>query len=315
MTRQNIGIGSSANDGNGDTLRQAGLKINSNFAEVYSLLGGGDSSNLSTQIILENDAIAFEGTGTDDFETRLKVINPTADRIISLPNATGTIVLQDTTDTLTNKTLTTPTIASITNGGTVTIPSGADTLVARTSTDTLTNKTLTTPTINSPIIGTAINDANGNEIIKITANSNAVNEITIANGASITGPTISATGNGTNLNLRLASKGTGSVSLSKASFTSATLQDNGAANDGVTYIIGNKNSQLDVTLAAGTTVGEYKIFTNKGTGAMHVTPTQGGSSVFAQGTKFVLAQNDGCTCIWDGTNWFLVGNQGEVTVA
>ena len=40
MTRQNIGIGSSANDGNGDTLRQAGTKINSNFAEVYALLGG-----------------------------------------------------------------------------------------------------------------------------------------------------------------------------------------------------------------------------------------------------------------------------------
>jgi hypothetical protein len=117
MTRQNIGIGNSANDGNGDTLRQAGSKINSNFAEVYSLLGGGDSSNLSTQIILENDAVAFEGTGADDFETRLKVINPTSDRIISLPNATGTIILQDTTDTLTNKTLTTPTIASITNGG------------------------------------------------------------------------------------------------------------------------------------------------------------------------------------------------------
>ena len=50
----------------------------------------------------------------------------------------GTIATQ----TLTNKTLTTPTIASITNGGTVTIPSGADTLVARTSTDTLTNKTI-----------------------------------------------------------------------------------------------------------------------------------------------------------------------------
>ena len=38
--------------------------------------------------------------------------------------------------------MTTPTISSITNGGTVTIPSGADTLVARTSTDTLTNKTI-----------------------------------------------------------------------------------------------------------------------------------------------------------------------------
>ncbi len=52
MTRQNIGIGSAANDGNGDTLRQAGTKINANFAEVYALLGGGDSSNLSTQITL-----------------------------------------------------------------------------------------------------------------------------------------------------------------------------------------------------------------------------------------------------------------------
>jgi hypothetical protein len=57
-----------------------------------------------------------------------------------------------TSQTLTNKTLTTPIIASISNGGTVTVPSGADTLVARTSTDTLTNKTLTTPVINTPKI-------------------------------------------------------------------------------------------------------------------------------------------------------------------
>ena len=69
MTRQNIGIGSAANDGNGDTLRQAGTKINANFAEVYAFLGGGDSSNLSTQISLENDAVVFEGTSANDFET------------------------------------------------------------------------------------------------------------------------------------------------------------------------------------------------------------------------------------------------------
>ena len=61
--------------------------------------------------------------------------------------ASSTLVSLVSADTLTNKTLTAPTIASITNGGTVTIPSGADTLVARTSTDTLTNKTLTSPTI------------------------------------------------------------------------------------------------------------------------------------------------------------------------
>jgi hypothetical protein len=47
------------------------------------------------------------------------------------------------TQTLTNKTLTTPVITSISNSGTVTIPSGTDTLVGRATTDTLTNKTLT----------------------------------------------------------------------------------------------------------------------------------------------------------------------------
>ena len=34
MTRQNISIGSAANDGTGDTLRQAGTKINANFVEI-----------------------------------------------------------------------------------------------------------------------------------------------------------------------------------------------------------------------------------------------------------------------------------------
>ena len=69
---------------------------------------------------------------------------------------TAVVVDKTTAQTLTNKTLTTPTISSITNGGTVTIPSGADTLVARTSTDILTNKTLSSPTLTSPVINTAI---------------------------------------------------------------------------------------------------------------------------------------------------------------
>ena len=311
MTRQNIGIGSSANDGNGDTLRTAGTKINANFAEVYALLGGGDSSNLSTQITLENDAVTFEGTSDNDFETRLKVTNPTQDNIITLPDSTGTVTLDNTIQTLTNKTLTVPTISTIKNTGTLTLPTSTDTLVGRATTDTLTNKTLTSPTLNTPKIGTSINDTTGNEVIKITATGSAVNELTIANGASTTGPTLSATGGGANLNIIMTPKGTGSVELNKAAFSSSTITANGAASTAATLIIGNKGSQLDVSLANGTTVGEYKIFTNKGAGAMHVTPV----SFRGTDTKFVLAQFDGCTCIWDGTNWFLVGNQGEVTVS
>ena len=58
----------------------------------------------STTIEIQN-SFKFEGATADDFETNLTTIDPTADRTISLPNATGTIVLQDTSDTLTNKSI------------------------------------------------------------------------------------------------------------------------------------------------------------------------------------------------------------------
>ena len=41
MTKQAIGLGSSPNDGTGDTIRAGGDKINDNFDEIYTLLGDG----------------------------------------------------------------------------------------------------------------------------------------------------------------------------------------------------------------------------------------------------------------------------------
>jgi hypothetical protein len=56
-----------------------------------------------------------------------------------------------------------------------------------------------------------INDINGNELIRVSAIASAVNEITVANAAVSNAPTLSATGNDTNINLNLAPKGTGVV--------------------------------------------------------------------------------------------------------
>ena len=58
--------------------------------------------------------LTFEGAGTNAHETTLTVEDPDGDRTITLPNATGTVVLKDTTDTLTNKTLTAPTMTGTT---------------------------------------------------------------------------------------------------------------------------------------------------------------------------------------------------------
>lgn len=52
------------------------------------------------------------------------------------------VVSADQTQTLTNKTLTSPVIAQISNTGTLTLPTSTDTLVGRATTDTLTNKTI-----------------------------------------------------------------------------------------------------------------------------------------------------------------------------
>jgi len=301
MARLDISIGSSANDGTGDTLRSAGNKINLNFKEIYTHFGG-DSSTLSTKVSIIDSAVVFEGKSFEDaHETKLVVEDPTADRTITLPDAGGNVVIDTATQTLTNKTLTTPTIASITNGGTITIPSGAGTITTIAASQTLTNKTLTTPIINSPTIGTLINDANGNEIIKLTATGSAVNELTIANGASTTGPALSATGTGSNLNLSLTAKGTGSVELNKAAFSSSTITSDGAANTAASLIICNQGSPLAVSLANGTTVGEFKIFTNKGAGLATITPAS-----FANGTSIQLPQNRATQCIWDGANWFML---------
>tara|TARA_B100000131_G_C18060819_1_gene590358 strand:+ start:321 stop:1067 length:747 start_codon:yes stop_codon:yes gene_type:complete len=113
MTKQVISTGSSANDGTGDTLRQAGTKINANFTEIYNLVG--DGTNLSSQVTIQDSAVVFEGNLADAHETFLMADSATADRTITLPNATGTVSLIGNAETLTNKTLTSPDI----NGGTI----------------------------------------------------------------------------------------------------------------------------------------------------------------------------------------------------
>jgi hypothetical protein len=60
------------------------------------------------------------------------------------------------------------------------------------------------------IVGDVI-DTNGNELLKVSATASAVNELTVTNAATGSAPKLSASGDDTNIALRLAGKGTGDV--------------------------------------------------------------------------------------------------------
>ena len=50
-------------------------------------------------------SIVFEGSTADAYETTLTVVDPTQDNTITLPNTTGTVVIANAVQTLTNKTI------------------------------------------------------------------------------------------------------------------------------------------------------------------------------------------------------------------
>jgi len=130
----------------------AAVAINTSLISDTASADDLGSSAIPWNALYLTSTVVFGGSTNDANRTLLTVTDPTANRTITLPDLTGTVSLVAAAETLTNKTLTAPIIATIANSGTLTLPSGADTLVGRASTDTLTNKTLT-----APVIATIVN--------------------------------------------------------------------------------------------------------------------------------------------------------------
>ena len=137
-----------------------------NVTIAGNLTVSGTTTTVDSSTVNITTGFIFEGSTDDSFETTLTASDPSADRTLTLPDVTGTVISTgNLTEITAVGTLTgaTPlvfegstadaheTTIAVGNPGsdiTLTLPSSAsDTIVGRATTDTLTNKTLTSPTV------------------------------------------------------------------------------------------------------------------------------------------------------------------------
>lgn len=325
MARQNLFLGTVANDGTGETLRGAGQKINDNFRELYTLLG--DSNGVTTYVELSDSGVVFNGTS---FDTFLKAADPASKIIITLPDSAGTVLTTTSTATITNKTLTSPVlttpqindtsadhkyifaVSELAANRTITLPllSGNDTFVFAAHTQTLTNKTLTSPVLTTPRVTTSVNDTNGAELIKVTATASAVNEITLANAATGNRPAITATGDDSNVGIAITAKGTGTIVVNKVAVGNSSISTTGNAAATANYVRFT-GTTATVTIPNSTITGDIRIVSHDGASGT-LTVAFASAANFAQGTSIALDANDTVMLIWNNTatEWNIIGGYG-----
>jgi hypothetical protein len=112
----------------------------------------GNSSLVNSSVTYNGVTVALGASGTITATTTAALTVSTGLQLDSGTTFNGsvaktisidsTVVTLNGTQTLTNKTLTTPVISQIVNTGTLTLPTSTDTLVGRATTDTLTNKSM-----------------------------------------------------------------------------------------------------------------------------------------------------------------------------
>jgi hypothetical protein len=161
----------------------------------------GTTTIINSTVLEVQNEIKFEGATADGFETSLKVVDPTADRDITFPNATGTVALLDATQTLSNKTINlTSNTLNTTLAQLNTAVSDAD-VASLAGSETLTNKTLTSPKINEDVILSAT----ATELNVLDGITSSTAELNILDGVTATAAQInvlaSLTSSATELNI------------------------------------------------------------------------------------------------------------------
>jgi len=331
MAQQTLNIGTNANDGTGDNLRAAMIKVNENFTEVYSAPGFNlDTVSISgneISAVRSNDDLVFKpaGAGAVQFPAiRIDDNNIVGTRsnenINLLPAGTGSVVFgaikiqgtslssDDSTtinindglvvDGTINVTGTSTLTGAADLGSTLAVPSGLTTLstLAVTSTTSLVGTTtIDNITFNDNIIGTS-----SNADLNLTPGGTGtvvISNLTVDSNINITDNEIKTTQS--NSDLVIAPSGTGQVVMSKADINGGTIDN--TVIGGATPLAGSFTTLSTTASLAidGVTISDNTISTNSSNANLELT---GNGSGGVKISGFTMPTSDGASGQFITTN-------------
>ena len=313
-----------------NTLEQLRTQFNNLVTDVSGLESGtlaygalsATTTNTTTLNVQEDGTITFEGATSDGFETTLTVVDPTADRTVTLPNASGTVITdsadQTTTTLMTNKTNLASGDVDWDNDVLLIVDASAGVFKKLTPNNLVSSAGGLTSVASdsSPQLGANL-DVNGNKIVS-TSNANVelepngtgnvlldtdlvvlgdgteIGHITSsgANDFKISTNSDSSSGNititdGSNGNITIAPNGSGSIAVGNGG-ANATITSNGAHD-----LILNTNG--------GTNAGTMT-FTDGANGNINITPNGTGKVILdGDGSSGGVTISDGLIDIRTGT--------------
>jgi hypothetical protein len=238
MAQELINIGVTADDGTGDTIRGAGIKINENFTELYATSSAGSQitfiqNNISTTLSNSDIVLSGNGTGT------VKISDLTIDGTIRMSdneirtNTSNADLVLTASGTGTIKT----SVADI-NGGNIdgTVIGGSTPAAATFTTLNYNNPRLD---IDFVIFNFSTISANvSNENLELSGNGSGrvvINGLSLPNSSGLAGQV-------------LQTDGSGQLSF----FTSPTLFDSTLIEDGTATLSGDSSTQTIDSFSAST---------------------------------------------------------------
>lgn len=219
------------------------------FKEQFNKLRT-DVSGVTLASLGFSDGVVFEGATVDDFETTLVAADPTADRTITLPDASGTVLTTDSTATLSNKTI-----------------SGASNTLSNIGNSALTNSGITFGasggTSTDASLGGTVTFAGTTNEVEVSESSGTItiglpNDVTITGNLTVNGSTVTNSATNTTIEDVLIELGTGT---SSASSDAGIVIERGSTGDNVFLGWDESADQVifGTTTATGASSGDLTI--------------------------------------------------------